>query len=202
MSNVLATAVLSAILASWAHVHDYTVTIDSREVLGKRTETRTVHYAFRSPDKSRLEVLAGPNRGGVLVWNGGPDVTAYHRGLGFIKVRADGHSARLTSMRGNGIFSSDFGRVLACFDAHRSAVHEGTGPLVDGKPTSTVTLTYDGFTCADDSAQDRDVTRDVLYFNPAGVLVQRERFIGDEAVERWGFRDLRINEGVDDEALR
>jgi len=202
VSTLLSIATFATLLAQWSHVHDYTVTIEARETLATRTQVRTLHYAFRAPDRSRMEVVAGPDTGGVLVWHGGSEVTAYRRGFPLIKIHADGHSPRVTSMRGNGAFNSDFGRVVACFEAHRGAVTEESGPLVDGKPTTAMTLTYAGFTCPDDPAHDRAVTRDVLYIDPDGKLAMRERFEGTTSVERWILRDLRIDPGVTDDELR
>ena len=201
--TLLALGALASLLNAWSHVHDYTVTIDAREVLGKKTDNRVLHYAFRAPDDARLEVISGQSRGGIVVWHGGNQVLAYRRGVvSFVKVHMDARDPRVSTLRGNGVLTPNLGHLLACFDRHRDAVREANGPALDGKPTTAVTLTYDGFTCPDDSAQDRAVTRDVLYVDSNGIPVMRERFEGATLVEHWVLRDVRIDPGVEDSELR
>ncbi|MBC5810841.1 MAG: hypothetical protein GIW95_08340 [Candidatus Eremiobacteraeota bacterium] len=185
----------------WSRVHDFSVTIDAYEALGSRSETSTIRYTFREPDRAKLEITAGAGRGGVVVWRGGNGVVAYKRGFSLIKWHLDAHDARVVSLRGNSIFTPNIGRTLACFDAHRVRVAEVPGLHFDGQPTEVATLDR-GVSCADDPPEDKTITRDVVLVSPNGLPLLRERFEGDLLIERWRLRDLKINVGLKDSDFR
>jgi hypothetical protein len=91
------------LVTDWQHVRDYSVTFDDHEALGAQTDDRKIHYAYRAPDRARLDVLSGTDSGSTIVWAGGNEVVAYRRSIAFFKKRADAHASDLTSIRGNGI---------------------------------------------------------------------------------------------------
>ena len=192
------------LLTTWRQVRDFTVTIEATERLGGRTTQNVLHYAFRKPDRARLDVVAGPSRGAVVIWRGGDRVTAYHRSLSFFKVRTRVKSSRVTSPRGNGVLTPNLGDVLECFARHRGDVRERPGPMVDGDATSAIVLNYTGgVACPDDSSKDGDVTQDVLYVSRrTGYVVRRERYERESLVERYALRDLRVDEGLPDDLFR
>jgi cytochrome oxidase Cu insertion factor (SCO1/SenC/PrrC family) len=185
---------LQALVTRWSQVRDFSVTIDALETSGKRTQAQQLRYEYRMPHQALLEVLNGPERGSVVVWNvGDQKATAYRRGLALFKLRADPRDPRLTSMRGNGILTPNFAALLSCFVAHQSHVSEQRGLNVNNEPTKAIELNYAGFACPNDSTDDRKVTRDVLYVaQDTGLPVLRERFEGKMLVERWALRDLKL----------
>jgi len=206
-ATAAATAPLTAfqeLLVKWSPVRDFSVTIDAFEASGARTQSQRLHYEFRTPEHARLEILDGPARGSIVVWNGtGQKATAFHRGFGLFKLRADVRDPRLTSLRGNGVLTPNFGPLIDCFAAHRSHISEMSGPKVEDESTEAIVLAYAGFTCPNDSADDRDVTRDVLYVaHSSGFPVLRERFAGETLVERWILHDLKVDVELCDEPFR
>jgi len=196
-------AALSALTLEWSHVQDYSLTIDAREFRQGRSQQEILRYSYRRPNRARLEILDGPQRGAVVVWFGDERATAYRRGLRLFKLRLAPSDERVTSLRGNGVLTPSFDALLACFADHRSRVTEGPGPRVDGIPTVAIALEYAGFMCPTDSPFDRDVTRDVLYVSSKTNLpVLRERYAAEQLVERWELRDLRLNSGLTDSVFR
>ena len=196
-------AALSALTLEWSHVRDYSLTIDAREFRQGRSQQEVLRYSYRRPNRARLEILDGVQRGSVVVWFGDDRASAYRRGLRLFKLYLAPSDGRVTSLRGNGVLTPNFDAILACFADHRSRVTEGPGPRVDGIPTVAIALEYAGFTCATDSPFDRDVTRDVLYVSSKTNLpVLRERYAAEQLVERWELRDLRLNSGLTDSAFR
>jgi outer membrane lipoprotein-sorting protein len=190
--------------AAWNGVHDYSVTIESHEQLGSVSDEHEFFYAFRKPDKARLDVVKGPRSGGTILWDGGQRVTAYKRALSLFKLHASAWDKNLTTLRGNGILSSNMGDVVECFGAHRSVLREREGPVVDGVATDEIELPYAGIQCADDPPDDRGtVTLDVIDVSKVtGFVVLRKRYAGDDVVERWQMRDYKIDAGIDDAEFR
>src|ERR1700732_2050073 len=197
------TAALAGALATlsleWSNVRDYTLTIDAREFRGDRSRQQVLLYAYRRPHSARLEVLTGPGRGDVVVWRGEDRVIAYRRGLAIFSIRVKPSDERVTSLRGNGVLTPNFDKVLACFAGHSSRVSERPGPLIEGESTTAIELAHAGIACELDSPVDREGTRDVLYVSrKTGVPVRRERYAGARLVESWELRDLQLNPDLPD----
>jgi outer membrane lipoprotein-sorting protein len=194
---------LSALSVEWSNVRDYTVTIDSREFRDSRSQRQLLKYAYRRPDRARLEIVDGAQRGAIIVWRGNNSATAYRRGLRLFSLHLAPRDERVTSLRGNGVLTPNFDGILACFADHRAQVSERRGPPVEGEPTTAIALARAGFACAIDSPIDREVTRDVLYVSQkSGLPVLRERYVGARLVERWELHDLRLNPNLPDSAFR
>ncbi|MDQ2858979.1 MAG: hypothetical protein M3R53_10065 [Candidatus Eremiobacteraeota bacterium] len=192
------------LMARWALVTDYVVTIDTLETKGAVSSRSMVRYSFRKPDRARLEVIDGNNRGGVVVWQGGAEATAYKRGIFSIaKIHADLSDKRIQSLRGNGVLTPDLTVALACFAAHRSDVHTEPGPVIAGERTETVELRYARFSCPMDSPIDADITRDVLRVSErTGAVIRRERYEGQSLVESYDLKDLMVNPGLGDDDFK
>jgi len=188
---------------TWNALRDYSVTIDAYEVLGNVTDQHEMFYAFRKPGHARLDVVKGARSGSTIIWDGGERVTAFKRSLSFFKMHADAWDKNLTSLRGNGILSPNMGAIVACFDAHREALHERTGPVLDGDATIEIELPYTDVVCPYDSAADRGViTRDVLDVSESsGLILQRMRYQGNDVVERWELSDYKLDSEVADSSF-
>lgn len=194
---------LSRLEATWAHLHDYSVTIEAREILGKESDEHELRYEFRKPDSARLDVLAGTKSGSTIVWHGGDRVIAYRRNFSLFKIHGSARQKDLTSLRGNSILSPNMGDLLSCFEEHRDAVREHDGPVVDGESTDEIALPYANVVCPDDSAADRAVTADILDVSKkSGLIVMRKRFEGDELVEQWELKDYKVDANLSDSDFR
>jgi outer membrane lipoprotein-sorting protein len=194
---------LTRLEATWAHLHDYSVTIEAHEVLGKESDEHELRYEFRKPDQARLDVLVGTKSGSTIVWNGGDHVIAYRKNFSLFKIHGSARQKDLTSLRGNSILSPNMGDLLSCFEEHRDAIHEHDGPVVNGEATDEISLSYANVVCPDDSAADRAVTADILDVSKkSGLILMRKRFEGDELVEQWELKDYKVDANVSDSDFR
>lgn len=189
---------------AWNGVHDYSATIDSYEQLGTVSDQHEFFYAFRKPDRARLDIVKGPRSGATILWDGGGRVTAFKRSLSLFKLHADAWDKNLTTLRGNGILTSNMGDVVDCYGAHRAALREREGPVVDGEATDQIDLPYAGVACPDDPADDRGtVTLDTVDISKrTGLIVLRTRYAGDAVVERWEIKDYKVDTGIGDAEFR
>lgn len=197
---------MDEVLAAWSRTIDYTVVVKSMEHDGAQSDGATIRYAFKKPDHVKAEVLEGKMRGFTGVWNGGDSVVVYRRGLlSALKMHMSINDKRVTSMRGSTLAAVDMGPALECFAAHQSDVTYGQAVL-DGSeaPLRTVTLTSGGnYQCPPTSDEDREVTKDVLYFVPGSPMPKmRLRYAGDVEVERWEMSQLKVNAPLDVTAFR
>jgi outer membrane lipoprotein-sorting protein len=190
--------------SDWQSMHDYSVTIDAHEELGAETDEHELHYAFRKPDRARLDVVNGTRSGTTIVWSGGSSVVAYRRSMSFLKMHGDPRQKDLTSLRGNGVLSPNIGDLVACFGEHREELIERSGPVIDGEATDEIALPYKDVTCPDDPPADKGaITLDVLdVSHKTGLILMRKRYAGDEVVERWELKDYVIDSGLRDADLR
>lgn len=195
---------LDALVRHTAALSDYAVTIDAHEVDGTSIDDRVIRFWYRKPDRAKMEVQKGPAAGTRLEWVGGTKARVRGGIFSWFPIWLDLHDARITSMRGNTMLRAELEPTLECFVAHRSAVTESSGPRVDGAPTDQITLSIPGgLGCPADSAADRTVTRDVLTVSrDSGVLLRRERYVGETQVERWNLSDVVTNAGLKDADFR
>ncbi len=185
---------LARLEANWNALHGYSVTIDAHEVLGTQTADSELHYAFTKPSHAELDVLAGNKSGSTILWDGGDRVVAYRRNMSFFKMHGGVWDRDLTSLRGNSIVSPNLGDLIACFGAHRDALREREGPVIDGQETDELALSYSGISCPDDSPADRAITLDELDISrKSGLVVMRKRFEGEALVERWELKDYKLD---------
>jgi outer membrane lipoprotein-sorting protein len=185
---------LAAFANAVAGLQDYTVTIHTHEVLGRRVQDRIQQFWFKKPTLAKIEVTSGPGRGGLAVWRGGTTLRGHQGGfLSFIKLTLDIHDARAESLRGDTIDTAYFGQWLTHFANTKGDVSQTPGPLVEGVPTDAVTLNV-----ADPSA-DHNVSREIVYLSTATHLpLKTERFEGDALVKSELFIDLKPNVGLTD----
>jgi hypothetical protein len=190
--------------SDWQGMHDYSVTIDAHEELGSESDEHELHYAFRKPDRARLDVVNGTRSGTTIVWSGGPGVVAYRRSMSFLKMHGDPRQKDLTSLRGNGVLSPNIGDLVSCFGEHREELVERSGPVIDGEATDEIALPYKDVSCPDDPPADKGaITLDVLdVSHKTGLILMRKRYAGDEVVERWELKDYVIDSGLRDADLR
>ena len=189
---------LARLAETWAAVRDYRVDIDANELVGDRWDMRRVRYSLLRPNRAKMEILDGSSQGTVLVWDGGDRIRVRPGGLfRFVHLAFLLNDPRVTSGRGNTLFTPDFGKVLECFAAHAEDVQIVPGSTAGEGTTELVFEHAPGPACSTDSSRDLLVTRDVVTLSTETNLpLRRERFEGERSVERWDLRNLQINPGL------
>jgi outer membrane lipoprotein-sorting protein len=193
---------LDRLATAWSNIHEYSVTINAHEVLGGASQDRVLHYSFRKPAQARLDLMSGGRSVATILWRGGDRVVAYRSGLSFLRIRGNAADPRFTSLRGNGVRTPILGDIVGCFEQHQSRVEEHRGPLVNGEPTDEIVLDRAGVSCANDSAADRAITRDVVDVSQGGTILMRRRYEGAQLVEAWNLSDYQLNASFDDHVFK
>jgi hypothetical protein len=186
--------------ATWAKVNDYQANIVAQEFDADQSQERHFHFSYLRPDHVKAEIMDGPLRGMVAIWNGGDKVIVFHHGmLAGVRVPFSLHDRMVTSARGNSVASADFGNALACYDEHPDMVHVHEGPEIDGNATIELVLSGDT-PIACPGYPDKDVavvTKDALIVDAHTSLpMRRLRYAGDTLIEEWDIKNLRVNTGL------
>jgi hypothetical protein len=186
--------------ATWAKVNDYQANIVAEEFDADTRQERHFHFSYLRPDHVKAEIMDGPLRGMVAIWNGGDKVVVFHHGIiAGVRVSFPLHDHMVISARGNTVASADFGEALACYDAHAEFVRAHEGPEIDGIQTSELVLSGDS-PIACPGYSDRDVvsvTKDALVVDAhTNLPLRRMRYAGDTLLEEWDIHNLRVNTGL------
>jgi hypothetical protein len=183
---------LDAATAAFASIDDYRMTIAVHEVAGERVEDRTYSILFKKPALERIDIVAGPGRGGGIVWLGGDKVKGHRGGLlSGIRLTLDIHNSQVATLRGDSVNSGTIPAMLAVFTTVKGTVSEASGPAIDGAATNVVTLDVA------DPASYNGVTREVLYLSSVTSLpVRRERFAGTQLVKSENVTETKTNVGL------
>jgi len=181
-------------------VHAYEFDVDATEHAGKVTKAATMHVAVNLDDHSeQLVIIAGPHHGSVVSWTGGPEESVKLPGMmGLIPVHGPLRDSKFLSLRGNDIRVAELQTILDCYAAHRDSMVEMPGPIVDGDPTVSISVSSkDGVMCdGNDWDQERAVTRDeVLISKTTGLPRRRIRYEGTTLVEEWDLRSFETHGG-------
>lgn len=177
---------------AFAKLTDYTATITVHEVDGRGVEDRTYAYAFKKPAYVKADIVAGPGKGGGIVWLGGDKVKGHRGGiLSGIRLTLDLHNKQVLSLRGDSVDTGTFGAILDQLKTVKGEISESEGPPVDGMATDALTLKVAAPSTAG------GVTKIVLYLSRANHLPsKRERFAGDQLVKSETITDVKINVGL------
>jgi hypothetical protein len=181
-------------------VHAYEFDVDATEHAGNTTSTATMHVVVNLDDHSeQVVILAGPHHGSVVSWSGGPEESVRLPGImSVIPVHGRLRDSKFVSLRGNDIRVAELQTILDCYSAHRDTMVEAPGPVIDGDPTVSISVSSkDGVMCdGNDWEQERAVTRDeVLLSKTTGLPRRRMRYEGATVVEEWDLRDLTTHGG-------
>ncbi len=180
---------VAAFLAAWAGVDSYTATITVHETDGTSVQDRIYHYAYRKPSFAKIDIVAGPGRGGGAVWTGGDTVRGHLGGLiSFVKLTIAKTDARAVSLRGDTIEKGSFQSVAdACASLHPEPQPEAT---IDGAAVDVVAFALPPSTPL-------GATRSVVSFSRATHMpVRRVTFAGDTPVKQEDFSDVKLNAGL------
>lgn len=183
---------LGAADAAFGHVEDYRMTIAVHETSGDRVEDRTYNVMFKKPMMERIDIVAGPGKGGGIVWLGGDKVKGHRGGLlSGIHLTLDIHDKQVSTLRGDGVDAATIPSMLKDFSAIKGTVSEAPGPQIDGVDSIAVTLNVE------DSAVANGVTRIVLFLSAATHLpVRRERYAGSQLVKSENVTEMKTNVGL------
>jgi len=160
---------IAAFARAWAGITGYNATVTIFDQKGTQTQNLVFDYMFRKPSNVTVHVIAGPNAGVTLTWNGGPTVVA-RRGSGIaamFKRTLSLHDPLVTTLRGSSIDQLSFGAILAHGQREAGSLSEAPGELIDGVATNAVTLTLAG------SSTDAGLTREVVELSAVTHLPMR-----------------------------
>lgn len=133
---------IAAFANAWASVTGYSATVTIFDQKGTQTQNVVFDYTFRKPSNVTVHVLAGPNAGVTLTWNGGPTVVA-RRGSGLAAMftrTLSLHDPLVTTLRGSSIDQLSFGAILAHGQQEAGSLSEAPGEVIDGVAVNAVTL--------------------------------------------------------------
>ncbi len=137
-----ASSALDAFARTWSSITGYTAIVTVFERKNTRVQNVVFDYSFRKPSNVTVHVVAGPNAGVTLVWNGGTSVVA-HRGSGlsamFTKTLSL-HDPQVTTIRGSSIDELSFGKILTHARQTPGTLSVRPGPTIGGVATEAVTL--------------------------------------------------------------
>ena len=180
---------IAAFARAWAGITGYDATITLYDEKGTLTQTVVFAYAFRKPSRVSAHVIAGPNAGVTLAWNGGPTVTA-HRGSGLaalFKRTLNLHDPLVTTLRGSSIDQLSFGAILAHGEQEAGSLSEAPGEVIRGVPTVAVVLTPAA------SLADGGLTREIVELSSVNDLPVRVLgYEGAQLVRDVGFSNVRL----------
>jgi hypothetical protein len=140
----------------------------------------------------KLDITAGPGRGGGAVWTGGDQVSGHQGGiLSGIHLKVGVHDGRATSLRGDTIDSGTIGAMLSMFKNAKGTVTESDEKTVDGVLTDELSLKVGDLEALS------GVTRVDLYLSRTTHLpIRREFYVGDQLVKSEQVTDQKINTGL------
>jgi outer membrane lipoprotein-sorting protein len=173
-------------------IEDYRMTIAVHETSGERVEDRTYEVLFKKPTMEKIDIVAGPGKGGGIVWLGGDKVKGHHGGLlSGIRLTFDIHNSQVSTLRGDAVDSATIPAMLDEFTRIKGTVSEASGPLIAGSATDAVTLDVA------DAASDNGVSRIVLYLSADSHFpLRRERFVGPQLVKSENITEMKTNVGL------
>jgi hypothetical protein len=160
---------IAAFAHAWAAVTGYSATVTIFDQKGTQTQHLVLDYTFRKPSNVTVHVLAGPNTGVTLTWDGGTTVVA-RRGSGLaalFKRTLSLHDPQVTTLRGSSIDQISFGAILAHGQHEAGSLSEAPGEVIAGVATNAVTLAPAG------SSTDAGLTREVVELSAATHLPMR-----------------------------
>ena len=182
---------VAAFSAAWAAVDSFTATIAVHETDGNNVQDRVYHYAYKKPSFAKIDIVAGPGKGGGAVWTGGDHVRGHMGGflISGIKQTIPITDPRATSLRGDTIEKASFQSVADDLKNGKvdPAVADAT---IDGVATDAVTISFV-------PATPGGVTREVVWLSRTTHLpVRRTAYAGDAPVKQEDFREVKLNPGL------
>ncbi len=180
---------VAAFARAWAGITGYSATVTIFDQKGTQTQNVVFDYTFRKPSNVTVHVVAGPNAGVTLTWDGGQTVVA-HRGSGLaamFKRTLSLHDPLVTTLRGSSIDQLSFGAILAHGQQQAGSLTEAPGEVIDGVAVNAVTL------IPGQSATDAGLTREVVELSTVTHLPLRVLgYAGSTLVRKLDFSNIKL----------
>jgi outer membrane lipoprotein-sorting protein len=180
---------ISAFASVWEGITGYTATVAIFDEKGAQTQNLLMDYTFRKPNNVTVHVIAGPNAGVTLTWDGGSSVVA-HRGSGLaamFKRTLSLHDPQVTTLRGSSIDQLSFEAIVEHGQQSAGALSESAGETIGGLSTNAVTLTPAS------PADDNGLTREVVEFSSATHLpIRALAYEGSTLVRKVDFSNIKL----------
>ena len=193
LADNMGTPAFDAFVKTFADVKDYQLQIVTHETTddGKSVQDRTYAYRWGRPSFARIEVLAGPGKGGVASWSGGDKIHGHQGGiLSMIHITSDINDARAVSLRGDNLEVTSYPWEIKHFETQPGTLSEAEGPAVDGQATTAVTLEVT------DPKANKNVSKDVLLIGKDRHLpLRREQYVGATLVKTETYKSIKLNNG-------
>ncbi len=180
---------IAAFAHAWGVLTEYSAMVTIFDQKGTQTQNLVFDYKFRKPSNVTVHILAGPNAGATLTWNGGPTVVAW-RGSGLaamFKRTLSLNDPLVTTLRGSSIDQLSFGAILAHGQQQAGSISEAPGEVIDGVAVNAVTLIPAG------SASDAGLTREVVELSSVTHLPMRVLgYDGSTLVRKIDFSNIKL----------
>jgi outer membrane lipoprotein-sorting protein len=180
--------VLEAFARAWNDVTAYSATVSVFSAKGADAQNIVFDYTFRKPSSFIVHVVAGPNAGVTLTWNGGPTVQASRgRGLfSLLKRTISLHDPLVTTVRAESIDQLSYGAILAHAEQTPGMLAESPGESIAGTATQALSLV------PSDPAADAGLSREVIEISTATQLpIRIEGYEGHALVRKIDFSDVQ-----------
>jgi hypothetical protein len=184
-----ATRDIAAFASAWEGVIGYSTTVAIFDQKGTQTQNLLFNYTFRKPSNVTVFVVAGPNAGVTMTWDGGPSVVARHgSGLAaMFKRTIPLHDPLVTTLGGWSIDQLSFGAILTHGEQSAGSLLEAPGETIDGVSAHAVILTPAS------AAGDDGLTREVVELSTLTHLPIRVfGYEGSTLVRRIEFSNIKI----------
>jgi outer membrane lipoprotein-sorting protein len=179
---------LEAFARAWNDVTAYSATVSVFSAKGADAQNIVFDYTFRKPSSFIVHVVAGPNAGVTLTWNGGPTVQASRgRGLfSLLKRTIPLHDPLVTTVRAESIDQLSYGAILAHAEQTPGMLDQSPGESIAGTPTQALSLV------PSDPAADAGLSREVIEISTATALpIRIEGYEGHTLVRKIDFSDVQ-----------
>jgi hypothetical protein len=187
--SIAAAREIAAFARAWAGISGYSATVTIFDQNGTQIQNLVFEYTFRKPSNVSVHVVAGPNAGVTLTWDGGATVVA-RRGSGLAAMftrRLSLHDPLVTTLRGSSIDQLSFGAILAHGQQEAGSLSEAPGEVINGVAVNAVTLIPAG------SASDAGLTREVVELSTVTHLPMRVLgYDGSTLVRRIDFSNIKL----------
>jgi len=180
---------LTAFEHAWDGVTGYRATVSVYSQKGADAQHIVFDYTFHKPSSFTVHVVAGPNAGVTLSWDGGPTVQASRGGgifAALLKRTIPLHDPLVTTIRGASLDQLSYGAILAHAEQTPGELAQTPGEPIAGTPTQTLSLV------PAEPAADAGLSREVIAISSATQLpIEIEGYDGSTLVSKIDFSDIQ-----------
>ena len=181
---------LDAFAHALSGVTKYSATVTIFDQMDAQTQNVVFAYTFSKPSNVTVRVIAGPNAGITLDWNGGSTIVA-RRGSGLAAMFSKTlslHDPLVTTLRGASIDQLSFGAILSRAQLEVDRLSLIPGGTIDGVPANALSMVSTG------SAANPNLTREVVEMSvPTHLPIRVLGYNGLTLVSSIGFSDVKLS---------